>query len=370
MVWLVFAFMTVAAVLGVAWPLLRPRPAEEGGSDLAFYRQQMAELDGDAARGLLSPADIEGSRAELGRRLLAAAGRDAPVAAAAARPRRRTVAATVVLCFIPAAALGLYTRIGAPALPDLPLGDRLDRRNDIAQGVARLEAHLAAHPDDGRGFEVIALVYLRMGRYSDSVAAYADAMRLLGATPARRSAYGEALVLAAEGVVTAAARSSFETALSEDPHLPEARYYLGVTAEQDGDRERARSIWTTLVADAPADAPWLELVRRHLAALDAAAGPAEGAIPAVSGPDADNIAALPPDARMTAIRGMVDGLAARLAQNGHDPDGWLKLVRAYSVLGDADKARQALGDARRSLDGDAGALARLGTLAHELGLDG
>ena len=59
-----------------------------------------------------------------------------------------------------------------------------------------------------------------------------------------------------------------------------------------------------------------------------------------AGPAAAGIAALPPEQQKAAIRGMVDGLAARLAQNGHDPEGWLRLVRAYTVLGETDKARR------------------------------
>jgi cytochrome c-type biogenesis protein CcmH len=67
---------------------------------------------------------------------------------------------------------------------------------------------------------------------------------------------------------------------------------------------------------------------------------------------------------------MVDGLAARLAQNGRDPEGWLRLVRAYSVLGEQAKARTALGEARKVLSDDSAALSQLGDLARQLGLEG
>ena len=43
------------------------------------------------------------------------------------------------------------------------------------------------------------------------------------------------------------------------------------------------------------------------------------------------------------IRGMVERLATRLKQNGDDVEGWLRLVRAYMVMGDRDKAKSALG---------------------------
>jgi cytochrome c-type biogenesis protein CcmH len=73
---------------------------------------------------------------------------------------------------------------------------------------------------------------------------------------------------------------------------------------------------------------------------------------------------------MRAIRAMVDRLAARLAQNGNDVEGWLRLVRSYSVLQETDRARAALIDAKRNLAGDPGAIARLEALARELGLEG
>ena len=79
---------------------------------------------------------------------------------------------------------------------------------------------------------------------------------------------------------------------------------------------------------------------------------------------------LPDAARMSVIRGMVEGLAARLAQNGQDVEGWLRLVRSYMVLQESDKARAALIDAKRSLAGDPNAIARIEALARELGLEG
>ncbi len=142
---------------------------------------------------------------------------------------------------------------------------------------------------------------------------------------------------------------------------------MGVAAEQDGDKAGARAIWEKLAAEAPPGAPLREIIFRRLAQLDGKTPPPAG-MP--SGPAAAGIAALPPEQQNAAIRGMVDGLAARLAQNGADPEGWLRLVRAYKVLGETEKAKQALADAKRSLAGNEQALSRLDGLAHELGLEG
>jgi cytochrome c-type biogenesis protein CcmH len=382
MIWIVFAAMTVAALLCVLWPILRPGKATRtAASDLAFYRGHLAELEEDVARGLLPEAEARAVRAELGRRLLATADRG-DAAPPLARPRLRIAAAVLVLGFVPACALALYLRIGHPAEADLPLAGRVDADRDLASAVAKIEAHVSAHPDDGRGYAILAPIYFRAGRYQAAAEAYANVIRVLGETPERESAYGLALVLAGNGVVTATARTAFQDALRASPGLPQARFFLGLAAAQAGDQAQARDIWTRLAADKTPDPTWTGAARTYLAALDKAdagatapaeaspSGTAEGEVPDAPPPMAAGIAALPPEQRMVAIRGMVEGLAARLAQNGRDPEGWLRLVRAYSVLGDTDKARQALQDARRMLKDDGQAMSRLDGLAHELGLEG
>jgi cytochrome c-type biogenesis protein CcmH len=188
------------------------------------------------------------------------------------------------------------------------------------------------------------------------------ALRLLGETPARDALYGEALVAAANGVVTPEAKQSFEAA-AKDPFAAEPRFFLGLAAEQEGDTARAKDIWGKLVAEAQEGAPWAQALRERLAALGAGPGTTQDGLAA-------KIEALPEAGQMNAIRGMVDGLAARLAQNGQDLEGWLRLVRSYTVLHDEAKARAALIDAKRSFTGDPSAIARIEALARELGLEG
>ena len=366
MVWIVIALMTLAAVVCVVWPLSKPRGAalRAGGDDLPFYRDQLRALERDVADGLVSPTEAAGSRAEIGRRLIAAADRPATVEPAAGRRRRLFATAMIVAVAVPVASLALYGRIGAPQLEDKPLAARLAAPdpNDFPAAVAQVERHLATHPEDGRGFTLLAPIYMRMGRYADAAQAYERVLTLLGETADRRAAMGEALLQAGGGAVTPDAKAAFTKALADDPKLPQARFYLGLAALQDGDKDRARALWSGLVADAPADASWRPMVEARLATLDGNAVP--------SGPAATAIAALPAADRLQAIHGMVDGLASRLQADGHDADGWLKLVRAYTVLGETDKAKGALADARRNLASDAGSLARLEGLARELGLEG
>ena len=348
--------------------------------DVDFYRSQLSDIDGDVGRGLLSDSEAAATRTEIGRRLLSATAQPEVAAPTRGFRARRMAAILAAVVLVPGVALGLYGRLGHPGEPDLPLSARADAPNlDMAGIIAKIEAHLAADPNDGRGFQLIAPIYVRLGRFDDAARAYAATIRTLGDNADRRAALGQALVMAADGVVTADARGEFDKALAQDPKLPQARYFQAVAAEQDGDMPRAKTLWTALAADAPADAPWLATVRQHLDELDhpkpavAQAGAApDGTAPPLQGKQAEaaGIAALAPEQRIVAIRGMVDGLATRLAQNGRDQEGWLRLIKAYTVLGDGAKARAALVDARKGLGGDASALARIDALARQLGLEG
>ncbi|MCO5071797.1 MAG: tetratricopeptide repeat protein, partial [Rhizobiaceae bacterium] len=227
--------------------------------------------------------------------------------------------------------------------------------------LAQVEKHLADNPSDLRGWSVVAPVYLRLGRFDQAAAAYRSIIRLGGSTPDAQAGLGEALVGAGDGLVTEEARKAFEAALEQDPGSIRARFFLAIAAEQDGAREDAAKRWRALLEDpADPDGGWREVARNRLAALGA------------PGPDADAVRAaedMSAADRDAMIRGMVEGLAARLEKNPDDLDGWMRLVRAYTVLGEAEAARAALGKARNAFAGDAGAGERLDGLARELGID-
>ncbi len=163
-------------------------------------------------------------------------------------------------------------------------------------------------------------------------------------------------MIAGGGVVTAEAKAGFERALALGPGHPKAGYFMGIAAEQDGKPEEARAMWTRLVESAPAGAPWIGLVQSEIARL--------GGSPAAPAPAAAAPAA-PPD-----IRAMVDGLAARLAADGSDFEGWMRLLRSYAVLGEAAKAREAATAVRQRFAAESDKISRLDGLLKELGIGG
>jgi len=375
--WFGLALMTAVAVLAVLWPLARRTGNLRSGSDVAVYRDQLEEIERDRASGMIPDQEAASAQVEVSRRLLAAAEAPPPPQASAnvATWRRRAVALMALL----ALPLGAH---GSPWLPDQPLAPRLAaaRGDQSFEGlVAQVETHLDRNPEDGRGWEVIAPIYLRLGRFDEAVKARRQALRLNGDTAERESALGEALVFAANGMVTAEAKAAFEKAVSLDASDVPARYFLGLAAEQDGNRAQAASMWRTLIAAAPPDAPWVEFIRSALARVEGAAAPDDrGASPAQSGgagggPNEDQVAAaskMDPDQRKAMIQGMVERLAEKLHRDGSDAEGWLRLVRSYMVLGEREKARAAVVDARRALADDPTNLRRLDDLVKGLGLEG
>jgi cytochrome c-type biogenesis protein CcmH len=189
----------------------------------------------------------------------------------------------------------------------------------------------------------------------------------LGPAAEREADLGEALTGAQNGIVTTEAREAFERALRLDPREVRSRYFLGLAAEQDGRPKEAAAVWRALLAEASADAAWAGFVRESLARVD------PGAAAFQPGPSADDVAAaseMSPEQRNTMVRGMVSQLAERLKQDGTDVEGWLRLLRAYMVLGDKEQARAAADDARRALAGEPDKLKRVDELVKGLGLEG
>lgn len=374
--WFVFALMTVAAIFAVLLPLgLGARSA--AGQEVAVYKDQLAEIERDLSTGLIGKTEAEAARVEIGRRLLAAADQDQAEPAGKSVGMRRT-AAVLALVGLPIVALAVYLPLGSPQLPDFPLAARNSQpggSQPLEALVAQVEQHLQTSPTDARGWSVLAPVLARLGRSDDAIRAYRNAITYGGDKAALRADLGEVLIATAGGVVTADAKTELERAHALDADEPKANYFLGLAAEQDGRKADAAAIWRAMLAKAPANAPWRPLVTASLGRVGGGQPPAGQPPAGVEAP------ALPPEAMAAAkdmkegdreamIRGMVDRLATRLKQNGDDVDGWLRLVRAYMVMGDLDKAKSALADARQAVANDETRLRQLNEGAKTFGLDG
>ena len=372
LLWFVFASMTAAAIFAVLWPLGRAAD-KQAGSDLAVYRDQLDELERDRRAGLIGEAEAQAARIEVSRRLITAAdaaefANSLPVGSPLWRRRAVAVAAVVLL---PVIAVALYLTVGSPQLPGQPLEARLRAAHQdasISNLVSQVETYLEGNPNDARGYEVLAPVYLRFGRFADAINARRKLLALKGENAERQSDLGEALAAAANGIVTAEAKTAFDRALAIDPKELKARFFIGLAAEQDGDRTKAATIWRGMLEGAPSDAPWLPMVREALGRVTVTPH-----IAASPGPSAEDVAAagsMNEKDRGEMIRGMVARLAERLKENGSDIEGWQRLLRAYMVLGERNKAQDAAGDAKKAFSNDPDKLRRIEDMIKSLGIDG
>ncbi len=379
LLWVAFAILTAAVLAFVLAPLVRPvrARAEANAPDsnsLAVYRDQLRELEAEHARGLIGAPEAEAARLEISRRILAAASPPG-IGGAVAAPRallesRHATLALLAAIAVPLFAIGLYGAYGAPgAIPTPRQIAAVRDQAALAELVAKVENRLRVAPDDAKGWEVIAPVYLRQGRFRDAAEAYGKAARLLGESPRLLAGLAESSMLAAGGVVTDEARVAFEKLLKLEPDRVEARFWLAMAKEQAGEFETALADYNALLAAAPPEASYrapLQQRIRELTNLIAARDSSPAA-----GPTAADIAAaskLDSAQRTQMIAQMVDGLAQRLKSDGGDLPGWLRLVRAYTVLDRREEARAALAEARRNFTGNADALAQLSALATTLGL--
>jgi cytochrome c-type biogenesis protein CcmH len=353
----ILLFLAFAGLTGlVLWLLLRPlradayaAPQDVGESEIAIYRDQLAEIGRDLDRGTIGEAEAEAARVEVSRRLIAAGEAQAEAAsrtASAGDPRWRRAAAVVLALGLPMLTLFIYLGEGAPGLEGQPIEARLDKPASelpVEALIVRIERRLKENPDDVTGWETIAPAYVMLGRYDEAVRAWTRAMIAGGMTAERLAARGEARVLANEGSVGAGAKADLEKAIELEPMEPRAQYLLGLAELEEGNREAALTRWKTLLASAPDDAAWASAVR--------------GQIDAVEGRSAISAEDEP------MIRGMVEGLAARLQDDPDDLEGWIRLIRSYEVLQDSEKARAALETARKTFADDAEALSRLDNLS-------
>ena len=376
--WLVFAAMALAAAGLLVWSFLRQPVAAGARADyeLEVCRAQLRELERDFERGVVTQDEVEAAKVEIQRRILAADGArgEAKAAAAAASPLDRALPA-LLGALLPLTAFGLYAWLGSPGLTGPGVGPVAERAAsgheesglpDIQSMITRLKGRLAEQPQDIDGWITLGQSYVAIGRYMDAVSAFDRALEIRGNLPFVNAARGEALVFAAEGRISDQARAAFEKTLEDDPAEPRARFYLAMAAEQDGEPRKALEGLAALLAEAPPGANWAEAVRNRATALaerlgedPAAVLPAAPVVAAATGgaPSAAETAADPGE------------LAAKLAENPKDYQGWIALARLRAAAGDEAGARAALQSGAEAYPGAPFVQQQLQQAAAELGLE-
>lgn len=394
-------FWIVAAALSVAVAAILARGALRGSagaslsaaqSDIAVYRDQLAEIERDQARGVLGPEEAETARLEVSRRLLDADRRASAMRTETNGNRILLVTTLLFLTAVVAGSLGVYAFIGAPGTPDQPLALRIAeaeelRRTRPGQEAAELDAQanlppvaepdprhaelldrlreaVAERPDDVEGLRLLAEHEARVGNLTASRRAQERLVEVLGPSAVdERMTLFETMVYAAGGYVSPEAESVLTDLRRIAPGRPEVYYYSGLAEAQVGRYDLAFPYWRRLLEAGPRDAPWVPVIRANIGELARAAGvdyqpPAQA--DSGPGPDADAVAAaseMTAEERQEMIRGMVEGLAARLADEGGTVEEWARLVRALGVLGETERAAAIAAEARQAFGEDPDAIA-------------
>ena len=379
--WVLAAILTIVAILVVTVPLLRtPKRALEAFEfDKELYKDRLVEIDRDLALGRISAEEADTARAEEGRKLIALSrsdrSGDSPKAGLSGRPVA-TIAAGIIA--IPLATFGLYSMLGTPAAPDLPLSARASgdpAGQSITELVGRAEGYLAKNPDDAKGWAVLAPVYTRLGRFEDAANAWQNVYRIDPDYPEIRATLGESLMGVSNGIVTERAHELFAGELEKNPSSFKARYYMAMALAQEGKNEEASQAWQALIETSPPDAGWLESAYAFRDQAREAAGlPALNDAPqsagAAPGPTQEQVAAasdMTAEERQQMITGMVARLEEKLVEDPADKQGWQRLVRAYIVMGRKEDAAKAIETALASNPDDAAFAEQMKAARAELG---
>lgn len=397
--WIAVGVLSLGVALAVAAPMLRAGErigrARRASYDLAVFRDQLAEVDRDRETGRLDATEAAAAKAEIERRMLRAVDdrAEAEFASGEATAERAGAAFPIAVGLVVAgASVALYVNIGEPGSRDWPLAQRTDIAEATAAGpgsgggvsgpqmIASLRDRLTANPEDVNGWVTLARTHAAINEHREAARAFEKAIELMGQrAPAEMiSDYGEALVFEAFGTVSPRAVETFRQSLAKNPSDIKSRFYIGMAREQSGDYRGAIALWRGLTADAPAGAPWAEAVRERMsqAAMQAGImpmsveperfGPASvagrpapgsagvsGAIAGEARPTDEDVQAvqdMSAEDRQAFIRSMVERLADKMQEKPDDIDGWIRLGRAYKVLGENEKATDALGEARSRLE--------------------
>ncbi|WP_425407393.1 c-type cytochrome biogenesis protein CcmI [Hwanghaeella sp.] len=397
MFWILAAVITAMVVALIAWPFFRQRRQAQTTADydVEVYKSQLRELDRELAEGLVSDQEAAAAKAEVARRLLAADTKRAGGAVLGWGTGLHRMTGIVVSVSVPVSAVLLYLALGQPSATDVPYSSRADEIAQMRQAqerdlgnlgemAQRLAARLEDEPGDPDGWMLLGRTYMTMQDFAKAAETFAKVIELSPEESDAYGAMGEALVLAAEGMITKDAIAAFEKAREiGDNGDPRASFYLAEARYQAGDHQAALDALVKLAWTAEPGAPWLVTVRNRAIAIADELGQDGAALlpnapppPAVAagdqpGPTAEDIAAADQMAeadRQAMIRGMVDGLAAKLQDNPMDFQGWTRLIRARTVMGDMEQAQSELDKALEIFARAPVPKAELQRLAGELGL--
>ncbi len=366
--WIAAGFMSVIALLALIMPLLRQGAGASDDHEAAVYEDQLAEIDRDVERGLLSEAEAEALQKEITRRLEKVREEASGPQGAGAFGNAEIAALIIVMIFLPAGAFGLYGYLGSPDKPDLPMSARniappeqAPQNQELAKLAKNLAGKMEQNPERLEGWMLLGRTYMTLQDYPTAARAFGRAFGLGPEKPDVGVSFAEALFMASGGRFTAEADTALATSARAFPAEPKTMFYQGLSLAEKRKFAEAIQIWVNLRAVSQPNAPWLPSLRERLAdaaqksGIDPATvkptlGPTSPMAPPVAsgpnipGPTREDVEAaqqMTSEDRQAFIRSMVQRLADRLEDEPDDLAGWKRLARAYRVLGETAKAEAA-----------------------------
>ena len=374
--WL-FTIGLSSVIAGFFILVLRSGRAQQDGSasEISFYKAQLADVERDAARGIIDPQDAQQMHAEIARRILRLDGLQSDAAHAAPLKQHIIPGLFLALALIGGSHL-LYLHLGSASYPNLPQAERIARATlllenrpslaeyassfapqtqarqiseDYSSLVAELRSAIADNPSDLKGLRLLARVEAGLQNYSAASDIQSRVLSQLGAqaTADDYLDYAELLILSVGGYVAPEAEIALRAALKQDPKNGGVLYYIGLMFNQNDRPDIAFKLWRDLLLKSPQNAPWIDPIRSQIQEVAFYAGVNNFTLPeqlpttavtpvapALSDDTIESAAQLSPKERDNMVKGMVAKLSQRLQDKGGPAEDWARLISAYGVLGD------------------------------------
>lgn len=164
--------------------------------------------------------------------------------------------------FFIAGAFFLYSQFGTPEILPL-LAEREGKLQLLKEKIVRNSEEIKSNSKNLKAWADLGDSFMETGQFSAAANAYKQCILLSDGNPALIMAYSRALIMEAEGIVTAEAKKSIEMLLSLQPENEEARYYMALYQMQSGDKQKAMVEMKELYKSLSNDSPLKDMIDSH-----------------------------------------------------------------------------------------------------------
>jgi cytochrome c-type biogenesis protein CcmH len=250
--WIVTALMLLAALAGLAWPLLRKTSGvgiDRNQQNLEIARERLSELEAENKAAEISDEEFQQVKTEVEKTLADELQSEGTEQKSSATAGALGVAAIGVL--LPVLTLGLYFAIGSPQLINGATAQQqaasghgeAEGQQSVEQMVQSLAERLKQEPENAEGWFLLGRSLMSMGKYGDAVKAFEVVDKLQPDNPPVMLALANAVAMAQNGKIGGRPEHLVNRALELDPTSTTALWLAGIAAEERGDYKLALLHW-------------------------------------------------------------------------------------------------------------------------------